>query len=59
MDKHSITLYEMLQMPLGERITGIVTYHDEIIISTECRVFKLCVNDIEGYDLLPTSIKVK
>lgn len=41
MDKHDITLHEIIQMPLGERITGIISYRDEVFITTEQKVFRL------------------
>jgi len=44
MDIRDITLHEIIQMPLGERITGITSYRDEVLITTEERVFRL---DIE------------
>ena len=51
MDKYGITLHEILQMPIGESITGIVSYRDELLIATQERVFRLDIIDPLDYQI--------
>ena len=55
MDRSDITFQQLFSMPLGERITGITTYDNDIFITTEDKLFRVVVQDNCEFGLIRMS----